>query len=116
MKTTRRHLVAGTSALAVATATGIRATTVAAQDVTTINWWHITTNEEEAAHMQKAADDYMAANPDVQIEITVQENDAFKTTPDHGHAVRRTARHVPELGWWCAVPICRRWPGAGHHR
>ena len=79
MKTTRRHLVAGTSALAVATATGIRATTVAAQDVTTINWWHITTNEEEAAHMQKAADDYMAANPDVKIEITVQENEAFKT-------------------------------------
>ena len=79
MKTSRRHLVAGTSALAVASATGLRATNVAAQDPTVINWWHITTNEEEAAHMQKAADDYMAANPGVQIEITVQENEAFKT-------------------------------------
>ena len=79
MNPTRRQLVAGTSALAVAAATGLRVSGAAAQDKTVVNWWHITTNEEEAAHMQKAADDYMAANPDVQIEITVQENEAFKT-------------------------------------
>jgi raffinose/stachyose/melibiose transport system substrate-binding protein len=79
MNATRRQLVAGTSALAVAAATGLRVSGAAAQDITVVNWWHITTNEEEAAHMQQAADDFMAANPDVQIEITVQENEAFKT-------------------------------------
>lgn len=52
---------------------------VAAQDQVTVRWWHINTNENEAAFWQQTADDYMAANPNVTIEITVLENEAFKS-------------------------------------
>ena len=45
----------------------------------TINWWHISTAEEHKALWQKLADEYMAAHPNVNIEITVLENEAFKT-------------------------------------
>jgi raffinose/stachyose/melibiose transport system substrate-binding protein len=44
----------------------------------TINWWHITTAAEGKALWQKLADEYMAAHPNVKIEITVLENEAFK--------------------------------------
>ena len=45
----------------------------------TITWWHITTADEQKAVWQKLADEYMAAHPNVTIEITVLENEAFKT-------------------------------------
>jgi len=45
----------------------------------TINWWHITTAENQKAVWQKLADEYMAMHPNVTIEITVLENEAFKT-------------------------------------
>ncbi len=45
----------------------------------TINWWHITTADEQKAVWQKLADEYMADHPNVTIEITVLENEAFKT-------------------------------------
>lgn len=45
----------------------------------TITWWHISTADEHKALWQKLADEYMAANPNVNIEITVLENEAFKT-------------------------------------
>jgi raffinose/stachyose/melibiose transport system substrate-binding protein len=45
----------------------------------TIQWWHITTAENQKAVWQKLADEYMAANPNVTVEITVLENEAFKT-------------------------------------
>jgi raffinose/stachyose/melibiose transport system substrate-binding protein len=44
-----------------------------------INWWHITTGEPGKTVFQEMADAYMKANPGVQIEITILENDAFKT-------------------------------------
>jgi raffinose/stachyose/melibiose transport system substrate-binding protein len=44
----------------------------------TITWWHISTAEEHKALWQKLADEYMAAHPNVTIEITVLENEAFK--------------------------------------
>lgn len=50
-----------------------------AQDQVTIRWWHIQTNEAEANYWQQVADDYMAMHPDVNIEITVLENEAFKS-------------------------------------
>ncbi|MCU0463649.1 MAG: extracellular solute-binding protein, partial [Anaerolineae bacterium] len=50
-----------------------------AQEEVTIRWWHINTNENEAAFWQQVADDYMAANPGVTIEITILENEAFKS-------------------------------------
>lgn len=50
-----------------------------AQDPVTINWWHISTNEAEAAYWQTLADEYVAQNPNVNIEITILENEAFKS-------------------------------------
>jgi raffinose/stachyose/melibiose transport system substrate-binding protein len=45
----------------------------------TVTWWHISTAENHKAAWQKMADDYMAAHPNVTVEITVLENEAFKT-------------------------------------
>ncbi|MBN1888684.1 MAG: extracellular solute-binding protein, partial [Thermoflexales bacterium] len=42
-------------------------------------WWHISTGEEHKAYWQKLADEYTAAHPNVTIEITVLENEAFKS-------------------------------------
>src|SRR5690242_13373688 len=79
MRATRRDLMIGGSAAAAAMAIGAKPTTQAlAQDKTKITWWHISTIESEKAAFQKLADDYVAANPNVEIEITVLENEAFK--------------------------------------
>ena len=45
----------------------------------TINWWHITTGDPGKAVWQVMADAYTKANPGVKINITILENDAFKT-------------------------------------
>lgn len=53
--------------------------TVAAQDPVTIQWWNIFTTPPELPElMQTLADEYMAANPGVVVELTVLENEAFK--------------------------------------
>jgi raffinose/stachyose/melibiose transport system substrate-binding protein len=46
---------------------------------TVITWYHITTAEEQKVVWQKLADEYMALHTDVTIEITVMENENFKT-------------------------------------
>lgn len=51
---------------------------VSAQDQVTINWWHISTESSQAAYWQSLADAYMAEHPNVNIEITILENAAFK--------------------------------------
>lgn len=48
-------------------------------DKVTVKWWHITTKDPGLSDWKKMADDYMAAHPNVTIEITVLENEAFKT-------------------------------------
>lgn len=53
-------------------------TTAPAQKVT-VTWWHISTVDAQKALFQKFADEYMAAHPNVDIQITVLENEAFKT-------------------------------------
>jgi raffinose/stachyose/melibiose transport system substrate-binding protein len=54
------------------------ATSAPAQKVT-VNWWHISTKDPGLTDWQKMADDYMASHPNVDIKITVLENEAFKT-------------------------------------
>jgi len=44
----------------------------------TIEWWHIANNEPLKSIWKDAADQYMAAHPNVKIHITVLENEAFK--------------------------------------
>ncbi|HJR79207.1 MAG TPA: extracellular solute-binding protein [Anaerolineales bacterium] len=55
------------------------ATEAPAGEPVTITWWHITTKDPGLSDWQKMADDYMAEHPNVNIEITVLENEAFKT-------------------------------------
>jgi raffinose/stachyose/melibiose transport system substrate-binding protein len=50
-----------------------------AEEQVTITWWHISTKDPGLTDWQKMADDYMAEHPNVKIEITVLENEAFKT-------------------------------------
>jgi len=45
----------------------------------TINWWHISTKDPGLTFWQGLANQYMAAHPNVTIQITVLENEAFKT-------------------------------------
>ncbi len=54
------------------------AATAAPQKVT-VTWWHISTADADKALFQKLADEYTAAHPNVTVEITVLENEAFKT-------------------------------------
>ncbi len=43
-----------------------------------VSWWHITTDDPGKTTWQSMADAYMKAHPNVTIEITILENDAFK--------------------------------------
>ncbi|HSJ88578.1 MAG TPA: extracellular solute-binding protein [Anaerolineales bacterium] len=61
------------------TATEAPAQTQAPAEKVTVTWWHISTKDPGLSDWQKMADDYMAAHPNVNIEITVLENEAFKT-------------------------------------
>ncbi len=45
----------------------------------TINWYHIQNNDPGKGLWQKLADEYTAAHPNVTVNITVLENEAFKT-------------------------------------
>ena len=51
----------------------------AMEEKVTITWWHISTADEHKSLWQKLADEYTAAHTNVNIEITVLENEAFKT-------------------------------------
>jgi len=45
----------------------------------TIEWWHITTVDPGKTLWQTMANEYMAKHPNVKINITILENEAFKT-------------------------------------
>jgi raffinose/stachyose/melibiose transport system substrate-binding protein len=75
---------AAPAATAVPVATAAPAATeapaaTAAPAKVTVKWWHISTKDPGLSDWKKMADDYMAAHPNVTIEITVLENEAFKT-------------------------------------
>jgi len=53
--------------------------TVEVAEPVTITWWHISTAEDHKALWQAMADEYVAMNPNVTIEIQVLENEAFKS-------------------------------------
>jgi raffinose/stachyose/melibiose transport system substrate-binding protein len=59
-------------------ATTEEAAAAGSEEAVTIRWWHIQTNEAEAAVWQDLADQFMAEHPNVNIEITILENEAFK--------------------------------------
>lgn len=78
MRTSRRQLVLTGSAAAASLALGSRSAPARAQDKTKIVWWHISTADAEKAAWQGLADSFTAQNPNVEVEITVIENEAFK--------------------------------------
>jgi raffinose/stachyose/melibiose transport system substrate-binding protein len=78
MRTSRRNLLVGGSSLAATLALRGKASPAAAQDKTKISWWHISTNDPGKTAFQNLADTYMQQYPNVEIEITVIENEAFK--------------------------------------
>ena len=47
-------------------------------EAVTIEWWHIQNNDPGKADWQAMADAFMAEHPNVDVEITVMENEAFK--------------------------------------
>jgi raffinose/stachyose/melibiose transport system substrate-binding protein len=61
------------------TATMAPVATAAPAKPVTIEWWHITTIDPGKTLWQDMANEYMAAHPNVKINITILENEAFKT-------------------------------------
>ncbi len=59
----------------------------------TVEWWHITTGEPGKSDFQAIADAYTAMHPNVTINITVLENEAFKTKL----ATQMQSGQVPDL-------------------
>lgn len=55
-------------------------TTSEAMEPVTIRWWHIQNSDPGLTTWQNVADEYMAMHPNVTIDITVQENEVFKST------------------------------------
>ena len=51
----------------------------ASTEPVTVEWWHITTGDPGKTVFQGIADAYTAAHPNVKINITILENEAFKT-------------------------------------
>jgi raffinose/stachyose/melibiose transport system substrate-binding protein len=62
-----------------AAAPSAAASASAAAEAVTIDWWHIATGDPGKADFQAIADAYTAAHPNVKFNITVIENEAFKT-------------------------------------
>ncbi len=48
-------------------------------EIVEIDWWHIQNADPMMTEWQKMADEYMAAHPNVKINVTVMENEAFKS-------------------------------------
>ena len=57
------------------------------------DWWHITTGDPGKTDFENIAKAYMAEHPNVKINLTVQENEAFKTKL----ATSMQAGDVPDL-------------------
>lgn len=75
-----RHLRTGALALTTAIlASALGAAAAVAQDAVEIDWWHIQTNDPGLSLNQAIADEYMAEHPNVTINVTVLENEAFKS-------------------------------------
>jgi raffinose/stachyose/melibiose transport system substrate-binding protein len=73
-----KRLLAGVAVLAIVAGCSSSGATPSAGQAT-IEWWHISTGQPGKSIFQGIADTYMASHPNVKINITVLENEAFKT-------------------------------------
>jgi raffinose/stachyose/melibiose transport system substrate-binding protein len=69
----------GSASASAPASTGTPAPTATTLKPVTIEWWHITTTDPGKAVFQGIADAYVAAHPNIKINITILENEAFKT-------------------------------------
>jgi raffinose/stachyose/melibiose transport system substrate-binding protein len=77
-KPTTAPAAAPTTTAPAAAPTSAPAAAAAGAKPVKISWWHISTNDPGKADFQAIADAYTKAHPNVTIEITILENDAFK--------------------------------------
>jgi raffinose/stachyose/melibiose transport system substrate-binding protein len=70
--------VAVAAGVAPAMVAGAAGTAPESSEPVTIDWWHITDTEPGQTNWQTMADAYMAEHPNVTINITVMNNEAFK--------------------------------------
>lgn len=57
----------------------VSAASIAQDDTVVINWWHIQTEEARVAYWEDVATQFEAANPGVDVQITVLANEDFKS-------------------------------------
>lgn len=76
--TTTAAAAVTTTAAAVETTAAATETTAEPMEPVTIEWWHIQNSDPGLSLWAAVADEYMAMHPNVTINITVQENEAFK--------------------------------------
>ena len=81
----------------------------------TIDWWHIVTDKVGKADFQAIADAYMAAHPNVKINITVTRERGLQDQA-RGHSGGRVPGPVPVVGRRDDGSPGRRRPASGHHR
>jgi raffinose/stachyose/melibiose transport system substrate-binding protein len=78
-RTRSRAAVVGALAIAAAASgVGLAGSATAAGEPVTIDWWHITDTEPGMTNWQAMADAYTAEHPNVTVNITVMNNEAFK--------------------------------------
>ncbi|HSS36661.1 MAG TPA: extracellular solute-binding protein [Patescibacteria group bacterium] len=70
---------AAPSSASTAAPTSAPASAAASTAAVEIDWYHVQNDDKGKALWQKLADEYMAAHPNVKVNITVLENEAFKT-------------------------------------
>ncbi len=58
---------------------GKKETAQSADKPVTFSFWHIGTADVDKAYYQSVVDEYMTAHPNVKIEVTILENEAFKS-------------------------------------
>jgi raffinose/stachyose/melibiose transport system substrate-binding protein len=73
----RSALLVGALSL-IGTSVGLAVSASASGEPVTIDWWHIQTGDPGLTDWHNMADAYMAEHPNVMINITVMENEAFK--------------------------------------
>src|SRR3954462_10083965 len=72
-------MVAGVAVMALGASAVAQSPAESAGAPVSIDWWHITTGDPGKTDFQNIANAYMAAHPNVTINITVLENEAFKS-------------------------------------
>jgi raffinose/stachyose/melibiose transport system substrate-binding protein len=85
--------VAGLTTAAVMLAGALGAGGAVGQDPVELDWWHLDINDPGRSLRQTIADEYMAANPHVTINVTVLENEALKSAL----AVEMQAGNPPDI-------------------